>query len=232
MLDLDHIEEGPPSVVADPASAGYEGNTQFVDLNQLMASSPQATTMPMDAVSVAGQMGAGGVSPAQDNLLAQTYQFGPEAVQQYGTNTLIFARNQQGQDIVLKRIWEGTFDQIPERVRAKLAQLGLLQHPGVTRMHGMFASPSGCWVELERPLGARLSFVLQSGPPQTPEQVAAWAKPVSEALALIHNQELIYGNMTSEAIWVDAASGQVKLEPFDVLAFVDRSSEMGPFAPP
>ena len=101
MVELHELQEGAPAVVADQSSAGYSGSTQFVDLNSL----EMGTVGEQPGVPEVGQVGQ--VGPTQDPLLQQSYQFTPDAVQQYGEATLIFARNQSGQEVVLKRVWQG-----------------------------------------------------------------------------------------------------------------------------
>ena len=199
----------------------YEGSIQFVDLNQLAAGNVGDTP----GVATPDQS-----TPQQDSLLQQSYQYGNESIQQYGEYTLIFARNQAGQEVVLKRIWSEHPDSMPELLRLKLSELGQVHHPNLARMNGMFASHSGCWVELERPFGMRLTHIFQQGA-QTPDQVLEWAPAIYNALNGIHKHNQIYSNLTSDAVWYDAQSGEVKLEPFDVLSFEDRGN-LGPFGPP
>lgn len=220
-LSLDDIvEEGGP-VIADHSTAGYEGSTQFVDLNALAAG------------GVGEQPGVaqpGGATPQQDPLLQQSYRFTPDAIQQYGDVTLIFAQNQAGQDVVLKRVWDGHPDHMPQDLRVKISQLAQIQHENLAGMNGLFASHSGAWVELERPAGMRLTYLLQRGI-MSKEQVAQWAPGVVAALQTIHGFSILYENLTPDAIWLDEQTGQVKIEPFDVLAFEDRGT-LGPFGAP
>ena len=215
---------GPgPASSAGPVDHGgsYEGSTQFVDLNQLAAGNVGQTP----GITTPDQS-----TPQQDALLQQSYQYGHESIQQYGDYTLIFARNQAGQEVVLKRIWEDHPDTMPERLRIKLSELGQVSHPSLARMNGMFASHSGCWVELERPYGMRLTHIMQQGV-LTPDKVLEWAPAVFNALKAVHKSNHVYSNLTSDAVWFDAQTGETKLEPFDVLSFEDRGN-LGPFGAP
>ena len=227
-LDLDDLQEVDPMMDSHGAnSSGFsEESTQFVDLNSLAAGAPSVTSP-----ATFGSQPVGSVTPpTQDPLLSQSYQFTPDAVQQFGQNTLIFARNQQGQEVVLKRVWEGHSTQIPEEMRQKLTLLMQIQHEHLVKTHGVFDSHSGCWVELERPPGVRLSHLLQNGP-QERTDVALWAYPVADAIKTIHTYSILYANLTPDAIWIDEATKTILIEPFDLLSFEDRG-DLGPYGPP
>lgn len=224
-LDLDDLQEVDD--YGAPSEQGFaEESTQFVDLNALAAGAPSVTTPATFGSQPVGSV----TSPQQDPLLSQSYQFTPEAIQQYGSHTLIFARNQQGQDIVLKRIWEGHSSQMPEEMRQKLNLLMQIQHPHLIRMCGVFDSHSGCWVELERPPGNRLSHMLQNGS-QSRLEVALWAYPVADAIQHIHTYSILYANLTPDAVWIDLTTKTIVIEPFDILSFEDRGG-LGVYGPP
>jgi serine/threonine protein kinase len=220
MVDLQALHAG---AAAQQTAANYSTSsgesTQFVDLNALAAGA---------AVSRAGSYG--GTPIEQDPVLRQGYQFGPDGIQRFGEITLVFARNALGRDVVLKRVWEGTPEQMPTWLRDRILQLAAIQHRNLTRMNGLFAAGSGCWVELERPPGIRLTHLLQSGP-QPMEKVAGWAAQVAEAISAVHGFGILYGNLTPDAVWVDERTGQVMLEPFDALAFELRGN-LGSFGGP
>lgn len=225
-LDLDELQEVDDYGAPPAGQAFAEESTQFVDLNALAAGAASVTTPATFGSQPIGSV----ISPQQDPLLTQSYQFTPEAIQQYGSHTLIFARNQQGQDIVLKRIWEGHSTQMPEEMRQKLNLLMQIQHEHLIRMCGVFDSHSGCWVEIERPPGNRLSHMLQSGP-QTRLDVALWAYPVADAIQHVHSYSVLYANLTPDAIWIDLDTKTIVIEPFDILSFEDRGS-LGVYGPP
>lgn len=220
-LEMHEIQEGAPSVVADHGASGYEGSTQFVDLNALAAGAVGQTP---------GVPQVGDTPPEQDQLLQQSYLFTPDAIQMFGQHTLIFARNQAGEDVVLKRVWQGHPDQMPQDLRVKLQQLATIQHPNLAAMKGLFASHSGAWVELERPSGGRLTFAFQQGP-QSKKQVAEWAGQVAAGLQAVHAFSVLYNNLTPDAVWFDLETGVAKIEPFDALAFEDRGT-LGAYGAP
>ncbi|TXD38969.1 hypothetical protein FRC98_00785 [Lujinxingia vulgaris] len=194
-------------------AAGYDGNTQFVDVNALMA----------------GAEASGGDPIENDQDLQRGYIFTPDAIQR-GDITLIFAQNQLGRPVVLKRVWEGPAEQMSTPLRQRIAQLHALRHPNLVPMNGMFVSKSGMWVEIDRPEGTRLTQIIQQQGPQDPEQVIAWLKSVSEVLETIHAQQLAYANLTTDAVWI-TPQGEAMVEPFDMLRFEDRGG-LGAFGPP
>ena len=116
------------SFVPDDASAGYEGSTQFVNLAALQAG----------AAAEAG--GPAGIE--QDPVLRQGYQYGAESIQ-YGEITLVFAQNQQGRPVVLKRIWDGDPNGMPMPLRQRVAALDQIRHPQLVGLNGMIAAPTG-----------------------------------------------------------------------------------------
>ncbi|RDV39953.1 hypothetical protein DV096_05155 [Bradymonadaceae bacterium TMQ3] len=194
-------------------AAGYDGNTQFVDVNALMA----------------GAESSGGDPIENDQDLQRGYVFTPDAIQR-GDITLIFAQNQLGRPVVLKRVWEGPAEHMSTPLRQRIAQLHALRHPNLVPMNGMFVSRSGMWVEIDRPEGTRLTQIIQQQGAQAPEQVIAWLKAVSDVLETIHSQQLAYANLTTDAVWI-TPQGNAMVEPFDMLRFEDRGG-LGAFGPP
>ncbi|RAL24802.1 hypothetical protein DL240_00910 [Lujinxingia litoralis] len=194
-------------------AAGYDGNTQFVDVNALMA----------------GADGAGGDPIENDQDLQRGYIFTPDAIQR-GDITLIFAQNQLGKHVVLKRVWEGPAEQMSTPLRQRIAQLHSLRHPNLVPMNGMFVSSSGMWVEIDRPQGQRLTQIIQQHGVQDPAHVSAWVKSIAQTLDTIHAQQLAYANLTTDAVWI-TPNGEAMLEPFDMLRFEERGG-LGAFGPP
>lgn len=211
-INLNDFAQGGESFTPDSTAAGYEGSTQFVNIAALQASGPPGAT-PVE----------------HDAILKQTYQFGPESIQQ-GEFTLIFAQNQAGRPVVLKRIWEGDPNGMPMPVRQRIAALDQIRHPALVALNGMVAAPSGAWVELSRPPGYRLTDVINNNGPQDPAQVERWVTQVSEILTVIHGHAFVFANLTTDAVWIQD-DGSVMLEPFDVLAYELRGN-LGVFGPP
>lgn len=193
--------------------AGYDGNTQFVDVNALMA----------------GNQGGGGDPIDNDQELHRGYQFGPDNIQR-GEVTIIHAQNPLGKMVILKRVWEGDPQQMSAPLRQRIAQLHELRHPNLVPMNGMFVSASGMWVELESPRGERLTNLLQNQGPQPAERVLPWMAAIADVLETIHSNQLAYANLTTDAVWIDP-SGKVQIEPFDMLRLADRGN-LGAFGPP
>jgi serine/threonine protein kinase len=230
MVDIATLQAGAPvpppgggaGHVPDYGSSGYEGSTQFVDLNALAAG--QVGAQP------GGTMGQ--LSPVeQDPVLIQAYEFAPEAIQRFGQYTLVFARNKAtGADVVLKRVWEGMPDQMPEWLRTRVNQLSQIVHPKLAALNGLFASHSGAWVELERPPGMRLTHVLQQRGTLPDKEVGKIAHQVAQAIQSVHAYQILYSTLTLDAVWVDE-NGDAKIEPFDVVAFEERG-DLGPFGAP
>lgn len=213
-LNISELADGAHHVAPDEEAVGYDGNTQFVNLAELQAGAGVAAT-------------GGGVE--NDQVLRQSYQFGPENIQQ-GEFTLVFAVNQMGRQVVLKRVWEGDVNSMPAELRQRVAALDPIRHPRLINLNGMLATSTGAWVEFNQPTGYRLTDVLAQNGPQPKEQVVAWIKQAAEVLDKIHQFQFVYANMDTNAIWVQD-DGSILLEPFDVLTFENRGN-LGPFGPP
>ena len=224
-VNINELSAGPPAADMGAPAVDYgaenpfEGSTQFVDLNALAQGQFDGPSMQGDASSI-----------EQDHILNQGYQFTSESIQRFGDITLIFAQTPAGEDVVLKRVWEGSPDQIPDWLITRIQQLSQISHPRLASMNGMFTSSSGCWVQLGRPVGERLTYLIQQGT-RTPGEVAKWMRQVADGLRAVHGYSILYANLTTDAIWVDEASGKITLEPFDVLTFENRGA-LGQFGPP
>jgi serine/threonine protein kinase len=231
-------------IMGGGAPADLEGSTQFVNLNELQAGPPAANYggssgestqfVDLNALAAGAKVSQPGMYSSvpieQDPVLRQGYQFGAEGIQRFGEITLVFARNALGRDVVLKRVWEGPPEQMPAWLRDRIMQIAQIQHPSLTRMNGLFAGGSGCWVELERPPGMRLTHMLQQSA-QPMNKVAQWIPQVADAIKTIHGFGILYGSLTPDAIWIDERTGQVALEPYDALAFELRGN-LGQFGGP
>ncbi len=202
-------------------AAGYDGNTQFVDVAALMAGSD--THQPG---SPGGQ--GPGDDIENDPILRQSYHYGPGSIQT-GDVTLIFANNALGEGVVLKRVWHGPAHEMSTPLRNRIAQLNALKHPNLISMNGMVATGTGLWIELDHPGGARLTAVLQEQGPLPKETVLPWIHAVASVLAMAHAQQLAYANLTTDALWIQP-DGSVRIEPFDMLRFEERGS-LGEFGP-
>lgn len=228
-VNLDALQAGPPAAappMAAPAAdygAGpsHEGSTQFLDINALAAgqfSGPQIQASDLQPVE-------------QDQALLNDFAFGTESIQRYGDITLIFATNKRTKkEVVLKRVWEGSPHSLPDELLSRIQLLKEIKHPKIAEMYGMLMAGSGCWAELQRPPGVRLTHVLQQGP-KDERVVAKWMKQVADGLQSVHDRSILYGSLTTDAIWVDEATGKVVLEPFDVLVFEHRGN-LGVFGAP
>ena len=200
-----------------------EGTTQFLDINALSQGQGLGQGAPMGP--------SGNVGPIeQDHTLRGGYQFGPESIQQFGANTLIFAVTPQGEDVVLKRVWDQSPDSFPDWLISRVQQLNQIKHKHLAEMNGLFTSSSGCWAELGRPKGVRLTHLLSNGP-KDPKVVKKWMKQVAEAITAVHKHSVLYSSLSPESIWIEEDTGAVTLEPFDVLAFEDRGN-LGVFGAP
>ncbi|MBA2661917.1 MAG: hypothetical protein H0U74_06450 [Bradymonadaceae bacterium] len=212
-VNLNEFASEAAHFTPEQQAAGYDGNTQFVDVASLMAGGPSE---------------APGGDIENDNVLRQSYQYGPESIQ-HGEVTLIFANNTLGQQVVLKRVWEGRPEQMSTPLRQRIAQLNALKHPNLICMNGMLASPTGLWVEMDHPGGARLTALLQEQGRQPKEKVMPWVRTTADVLRTVHAHQLAYANLTTDALWVQP-DGSVRIEPFDMLRFEDRGS-LGDFGP-
>lgn len=214
-INIDDFAAGATEFAPEQQSAGYEGSTQFVSIDALTSGGPPQTG------------GGGGIEG--DPVLNQSYQFGPESIQR-GEVTLIFAQNALGKDVVLRQIWDGDPSQMPAQMRQRIGELDELSHPNLVSLNGVFAAQTGLWAELQRPEGFRLTAVLEQHGQQDEENVLEWMATVAEVLDAVHDHQLIYANLTPNAIWIQE-DNTVFLEPFDVLSFEHRG-ELGPFGPP
>lgn len=234
-VNLDALQAGPPAAappmgappmgappVADyGAGPVHEGSTQFLDINALAAgqfSGPQIQASDLQPVE-------------QDQALLNDFTFGTESIQRYGDITLIFATNKRTKkEVVLKRVWEGSPHSLPDELLSRIQLLKEIKHPKIAEMYGMLMAGSGVWAELQRPPGMRLTHILQQGP-KDERVVAKWMKQVADGLQAVHDRSILYGSLTTDAVWLDEQTGKVMLEPFDVLVFENRGN-LGVFGAP
>lgn len=163
-----------------------------------------------------------------DTILRQNYQYSAESIQQ-GTTTLIFAQNNAGHSVILKRIWEQDSALFPPELNQQIAALDALRHPNFVHLNGMLATPTGVWVELSRPPGYRLSDVISQNGPQPEEVVFGWLGSVADALHVIHSAGFVHASLTPDTIWVQT-DGSAMLEPFGILSFEERG-DLSPYGP-
>ncbi|QDG53203.1 hypothetical protein FIV42_21375 [Persicimonas caeni] len=214
-ININDFAQQNAEFAPDSSSAGYEGKTAFIQIDDLQGSQQQQASGPQGPTNI-----------ANDQMLRQSYQFGPQSIQQ-GEVTLIFAQNPLGRPVVLRQVWAGDPSQMPPDIRQRIAQLDALEHPSLVKLNGVFATQSGLWADLQKPEGYRLSAVLQQHGPQDKENVIDWMKQVAEVLDLIHDAELLYGNLTPDAIWIQE-DNSIVLEPFDLLSF-EKRGDLGPY---
>ena len=193
--------------------AGYDGSTQFVDVNALQA----------------GSQGVDGDPIENDADLHRGYDFNSDDIDR-GEITLIYARNAVGRNVILKQVWEGRPEEMSTPLRERIAQLHELKHPGLVAMNGMFVSDSGMWIELDAPVGQRLTEVIEDQGPLRTETVLNWAESIADVIDFIHREKLAYANLTTDSIWIQN-DGTVQLEPFDMLRLEDRGN-LGVYGPP
>ena len=229
----------PGMMIGDGFDEGFgEENTAFVSLPDVQnMPSPHANPMgdfggeATDFVNINDiqmDLGGGGNPILQDSVLTQSYQFGPESIQDL-SSTLIFAQNVNGQSVILKRIWTEDASTFPQEIRDRVALIDSIRHPNLVSLNGMIATPSGVWIELTRPPGYRLSDIITQNGPQETGVVFEWLSGVGDALDEIHKQGYVHAGLTPDAIWVQSEGG-VMLEPFDILAFEDRG-DLAPYGP-
>ena len=192
--------------------AGYDGSTQFVDINALQAGADAAGGDPID----------------NDQDLHRGYQFTAGDIRR-GDVTLIHAKNPLGKDVLLKRVWEGDPSSMSTPLRERIAQLNELTHPNLLGMNGMFVSDSGMWVELQVPPGQSLTELIEEQGPLPTEKVLEWARSIVDVLETVHSAHLAYANLTTDSVWI--ADDTVYLEPFDMLRIEERGN-LGAFGPP
>ena len=213
-VNINDFAEQPAHFTPEQEAAGYDGNTQFVDVNALMA-------------------GGGPASPGEqinnDQELHRGYHFQAGDIH-HGEITLIHAQNQLGKPVVLKRVWEDDPQAMTTPLRQRIAQLHELKHPNLLAMNGMFVTSSGMWVEIDAPAGQRLTAIIEGRGAHPPEMVIPWMEKVAHVLETIHSNQLAYANLTTDAVWI-SDDGQVKVEPFDMLRFENRGN-LGVFGPP
>ncbi|MFP4598031.1 MAG: hypothetical protein ACLFVJ_07255 [Persicimonas sp.] len=218
-INISDFAESKPQFAPDTASAGYEGKTDFIHLDALEgAPAPQSPA--------AQQQHTGSI--ASDQMLQRAYQFGPQSIQ-HGDVTLIFAQNPLGKSVVLRQVWNGDPAQMPAQMRERIAHIDTLNHPRLVKLNGVVATETGLWADLAKPEGYRLSAVLQQHGPQDRENVIEWVEQLADVLDTIHNQGLLYANLTPDAVWIQE-DNSILLEPFDLLSFEHRG-DLGPFGP-
>ena len=216
-INIAEFAEQEAHFTPEQQQAGYDGSTQFVDVNALMAGQDSGA-------------GGGGDPIDNDEELHRGYQFSADDIHREGDITLIDAKNALGMPVLLKRIWEGRPEEMSTPLRERLAQLNELKHPNLQAMNGMFVSNSGMWVELEAQRGQCLSKIVSDGGPLPVESALEILSQAGQVLDTIHDHELAYANLTADAIWVDP-KGRVQVEPFDMLKLADRG-DLGAYGPP
>jgi hypothetical protein len=214
-INISEFADEPAQFSPDSGSSGYGGKTEFVHIDAIQGGGPQQ----------------GGPAPddiASDQLLRQSYQFGPQSIQR-GEVTLIFAQNPLGKQVVLRQVWSGNPTQAPQEIRQRIGRLDALDHPRLVKLNGVLGTQTGLWADLAKPDGYRLSAVLQQHGPQDSDNVKDWLKQIAEVLDVVHEAGLIYANLTPDAVWIQE-DNSVVLEPFDLLSFEHRG-DLGPFGP-
>lgn len=209
----DFAQQEQAHFTPEQQEAGYDGSTQFININELEA----------------GNQGQGADPIESDRDLQRGYQFEPDDISR-GEITVIHARNPIGKSVILRQVWEGSPDQMSTPLRERLAELNELEHPNLMTMNGMFVTDSGMWVEMNAPAGYRLTEVIEQHGPFPADQVLEWVDTIAGALGAVHARNLAYAGLTTDAVWI-SDDGQIVLEPFDMLQLEDRGN-LGEFGPP
>lgn len=226
-VNLDQFaDEEPKTFTPDDDEAGFEGSTQFVDINSLMGSEDADTTEPQESDSI-----------RDDAVLSRAYQFEPADIERRGDINLIYAQNSMGTPVLLRQIWSGDGQEVPTEMRERINQLDQLDVPRLLSMNGMLITETGCWVELERPSGTRLSELLEREGPRDSDESRDWLHQIGETIEHIHDADLVYGDLTPSAVWIERDQTDERedetdiwLEPFDLLSLEDRG-DLGPYGP-
>lgn len=223
-VDIDKFaddEPNPATFAPEESRAGYDGNTQFVEIDTLMGSEDADKTRPSEPSDV-----------LEDGLLRRSYDFGEEDIDR-GEIDLVYAYNATGKPVVLRQVWDGDADDMPAEMRQRINRLDELDAPNLLSLNGMLITETGAWLELNCPTGRRMSDILTSEGPQSPERVLSWIRSAGETLAAIHEHQLVYANLTPRAIWIEENGEEEKvlLEPFDLMRLEDRG-DLGQFGPP
>lgn len=206
---------GGAQFVPDAQLAGHQGQTAFIHVDSLAFEQPDQQDLSISRI-------------LNDPQLRQGYQFGEQSIQ-LGEVNLIFAQNPMGAQVVLRQVWAEDAASMPPELRERLKQLESLRVPHLIGLNGIIASDSGVWAELPKPDGYRLSAVLSQHGAQPKENVVAWLKDIAQALDAIHAAELVYANLTPDALWIQP-DNTVLLEPFDLLSF-EKRGDLGAFGP-
>lgn len=217
----DFADQEPENTTFSPETneAGYEGNTQFVDINSLVGSEDAASPGPADADDL-----------SNDEVLRQGYSFDQSDVHR-GAITRIHAENALGKSVILRQIWAGPAREMPSQMRQRINELDKIDIDHLCSMNGMVISQTGCWAEVERPQGERMTRIIERQGAQEEKRVLDWISQIGNALHTLHDEyELVYGNLTPDAVWIDE-EGNATLEPFDMVCLEDRD-DLGPYGPP
>jgi serine/threonine protein kinase len=198
----------------DDQEAGHEGSTHLVDINELQQGAEQERQK---------------TSIEDDEILAASYQFGPGDIHRDGV-TLIYATNEDGEQIILRQVWSGDADEMPANLRERINAIDKLSIEGLMTPRGMVITESGAWLELPRPEGRKVGDILREEGPQEPERVVGWIRSIADILGQIHEAGLVYANLTPETVWIDEED-EVVLESFDVSSLANRG-DLGQFGPP
>jgi len=212
--DFADAEPNSEKFTPDEQQAGYEGNTQLVDLEALTEDSGRRKRS---------------VAIEDDEILQTAYDFRPRDIVRDDVN-LIYAHNSAGEAVILRQVWSGDADAMPTGLRERINQLDELRVPNLITLNGMLIAESGAWVELDSPTGRRMSEILNTEGPQPPERVVGWIRSVGRGLATLHDHGLVYAHLTPDAVWIDEEDNAI-LEPFDVCALENRG-DLGQFGPP
>jgi hypothetical protein len=124
------------------------------------------------------------------------------------------ARQRAGDHVVaLKRVrWVGDGREV-ERLRAELAGLVRLGHPHVLTVIELLADENGIAVAMDLAPGGSLAEVLARRGRLPPEEGAALAAKVADALAAAHSLEVVHGDVKPSNVLMDGA-GEPLLSDF------------------